>query len=319
MKYFNAAANLISYSGSVLFRQPFVIGMPVAAGIELTNYCNLRCPECLTGSGQMTRKKGYMDNRLFEKIIRELKPFMFNLNLYFQGESMMHDGFFEFVKMAAGINTTVSTNGHFLDKDNAGKLASSELSKLIVSLDGMNEHSYSQYRKQGDFIKVTDGIENVSDAIKKYKSGLTLEIQFLVNRFNEKEIPEALRFARKVDAKLRLKSMQVMAPGKAEEWMPASKKFRRYLLNNGIVKIKNNLPDRCFRLWTSPVITWDGKVVPCCFDKDADRVMGDLNESTFRDIWHSDRYNEFRKMILEDRGGIEICRNCTSGLRGVRY
>jgi radical SAM protein with 4Fe4S-binding SPASM domain len=230
---------------------------------------------------------------------------------------MMHPGFFEIVEMTGGINSVLSTNGHFLNGDNASGLAGSPLSRLIVSLDGMNEQSYSRYRKQGDLRKVKDGIENVAEAIKKHNSGLKLEIQFLVNRFNEKEIPEAREFAGKINATLRLKSMQISDPEKAEEWMPGNEKFRRYLNKSGIFRIKSNLSNRCFRLWTSPVITWDGKVVPCCFDKDADHIMGDLTESTFRNIWHSDRYREFRRKLLDDRRGIEICVNCTSGLYGV--
>ena len=79
--------------------------------------------------------------------------------------------------------------------------------------------------------------------------------------------------------------------------------------------LKSSYPDRCARLWLSPVITWDGKVLPCCFDKDASYVMGDLNEDNFREIWTGTKYVIFRKSVLSGRAMIDICRNCTSGLR----
>ena len=82
--------------------------------------------------------------------------------------------------------------------------------------------------------------------------------------------------------------------------------------------IRSSLPDRCARLWFNPVITWDGKVLPCCFDKDADHIMGDLNQESFRDIWNGAKYRLFRRILLSDRSSIEICRNCTSGLKGVK-
>jgi radical SAM protein with 4Fe4S-binding SPASM domain len=69
----------------------------------------------------------------------------------------------------------------------------------------------------------------------------------------------------------------------------------------------------------NPVVTWDGKIVPCCFDKNADHIIGDLNTQSFRDIWHGEKANKFRQALLDDRGSIEICRNCTTGLSGVKY
>jgi radical SAM protein with 4Fe4S-binding SPASM domain len=68
------------------------------------------------------------------------------------------------------------------------------------------------------------------------------------------------------------------------------------------------------RLFFNPIITWDGKIIPCCFDKDAEFVMGDLNNESFKSIWNGQRYNEFRKKILTGRNKIDICRNCTSGM-----
>jgi len=90
-------------------------------------------------------------------------------------------------------------------------------------------------------------------------------------------------------------------------------------MRGGVYTIKNTLPNRCARLWFNPVITWDGKIIPCCFDKNADHIMGDLNERSFRDIWESSEYSNFRQNILSARNVIEICRNCTSGLRSIRY
>jgi radical SAM protein with 4Fe4S-binding SPASM domain len=72
-------------------------------------------------------------------------------------------------------------------------------------------------------------------------------------------------------------------------------------------------------MWFNPVITWDGKVIPCCFDKDADHIMGDINENSFREIWTGPRYRLFRKSIMTDRKMIDICCNCTSGISGKIY
>jgi len=308
-----------SFLKSNITRSPSVHGMPLAIGVELTNYCNLRCPECSSGSGQMTRERGFMDPRLYEKLMNELSPYLFYVNLYFQGEPMLHPQFFSF--LTAGNNTfsIVSTNGHFLSVENAEKIAQSGLHKLIISLDGMDQESYSSYRKEGSLKKVIEGIRNVSEAKEKYGSSLKLEIQFLVNRINENQIPLVRQFASNMKASLSLKSMQVINNRNFETWLPEDKKYRRYFSVNGEYKTRNPLPDRCARLWFNPVITWDGKVIPCCFDKDAGHVLGDLNHDTFRDIWNGPKYRSFRKSILSARHMTEICRNCTSGLRGVAY
>lgn len=68
-------------------------------------------------------------------------------------------------------------------------------------------------------------------------------------------------------------------------------------------------------MWQSCVITWDGKVVPCCFDKDAHYVLGDLKKESFKDIWYGEAYDKFRTTLLKSRREIEICKNCTEGTR----
>jgi len=313
----NAIAVGYSYMVSSLTGRPVTKGMPLAIGAELTNHCNLRCPECSSGSGMMTRPKGFMSTALFDKLISELEPYLYNINLYFQGEPMLHAGFFHLLERCANLNTVVSTNGHFLSEDNAEKLAISGLKQLVISLDGMDQQTYSSYRVNGDFEEVTRGIRNVSEAVKRNSSPMKIILQFLVNLNNEHQIAEARKFAGEVNAILKLKSMQIINKDDFVKWLPSEKRFSRYDNKCNSYTLKNSYPDRCARLWFNPVITWDGKVLPCCFDKNADHVMGDLNEDTFRGIWTGPKYRIFRKSVLSGRRMNDICRNCTSGLRSV--
>jgi radical SAM protein with 4Fe4S-binding SPASM domain len=63
------------------------------------------------------------------------------------------------------------------------------------------------------------------------------------------------------------------------------------------------------------VVTWDGAVVPCCFDKDAKHQLGDLKTQVFKELWNSDKYQSFRQSILKSRQEIDICKNCSEGTR----
>jgi radical SAM protein with 4Fe4S-binding SPASM domain len=315
----NAISAGYSYLVSSLTGKPVANGMPVAISAELTNNCNLKCPECSTGSGVMTRPKGFMSSSLFDKLISELEPYLYNINLYFQGEPMLHPGLFQFLARCTGLNTVISTNGHFISEENAEKLSVSGLREIIISLDGMDQQTYSAYRVNGDFEKVISGIKNVSEAVKKNSSPMKIIIQFLVNRNNEHQTREARKFAHDVNATLKLKSMQIINKDDFLKWLPSDTRFRRYKDECNVYTIKNSYPDRCARLWFSPVLTWDGKVLPCCFDKNADHIMGDLNEDTFREIWTGPKYRIFRKSVLSGRNMNAICLNCTSGLKGVIY
>jgi radical SAM protein with 4Fe4S-binding SPASM domain len=319
IKPLNTLVTGYSYLFSSLSGRAFNPGMPASISVELTNHCNLNCPECLSGSGQMKRGKGFMNIDLYDKVLKELSPYLYNINLYFQGEPMMHPQFFLFLEKDLNTYTIVSTNGHFLSEENSEKLAKSRLKKLIVSLDGIDQTIYSEYRRNGKASTVIRGIMNMSETIKRFHTSLKLEIQFLVNRYNEAQIPLVRHFAEDMNASLSLKSMQILRKEKIDYWQPSEEKFRRYKNENGEYVIKSSLPNRCMRLWFNPVITWEGKVVPCCFDKNADWVMGDINQDSFRDIWYGEKYKIFRNNILKGRHIIGICNNCTSGIKGVRY
>ena len=63
------------------------------------------------------------------------------------------------------------------------------------------------------------------------------------------------------------------------------------------------------------MITWDGQVVPCCFDKDAQHAMGSVAEQSFAQVWQSEAYQNFRAAVLRSRSEIEMCQNCSEGVK----
>jgi len=113
-----------------------------------------------------------------------------------------------------------------------------------------------------------------------------------------------------------LKTAQIYDYKNGSDLIPSQEIYSRYKKNNdGSYSIKNELLNHCWKMWHSCVITWDGKVVPCCFDKDAHYVLGDLTKNSFEEIWQGDKYNEFRASLLRSRNEIEMCKNCTEGTK----
>jgi len=168
----------ISYFLSVLSHKPVVFGYPAVATVEPTNLCNLRCIECPAGTGSMTRSKGNLDISLFRSFIDDLSPCLSYLMLYFQGEPLLHPQLTELIQYASHkkVYTSVSTNGHHLNRENVMRIIESGLNRIIISLDGTDQESYQQYRSGGDFKKVLHGIVNLVQIKKEIKSRIPIII-----------------------------------------------------------------------------------------------------------------------------------------------
>ncbi len=291
-------------------------GMPWSISVEPTTSCNLSCPECPSGLKKFSRPTGTMSFENFKTIIDKQYKYLIWLILYFQGEPYLNPHFFEFVRYAKKKNifTTTSTNGHYLSKTLARKTAESGLDQLIISLDGMDAETYKKYRIGGNFDKVMDGIRNLVEAKKNAKVNHPyLIIQFLVFTSNEHQIEEVKRLKKELGVdKVELKTAQFYEFEKGKEMMTSLSPFSSYeKTESGQYKIKNRLKNRCLRMWQSSVITWDGDLVPCCFDKNAKHQFGNLISTDFKTIKTNEEYKAFRQQILKDRSQIEICRNCS--------
>jgi radical SAM protein with 4Fe4S-binding SPASM domain len=315
----NAAKLFSSYYISKTIKRPIQWGMPLSMEIEPTTSCNLRCPQCPSGLREFTRDTGMLDLDLYKKIIDEIHPELVWLILYFQGEPFLNKSFLEFVKYAASKNlyTATSSNAHYFTDEMAKATVESGLDRLIISIDGTNQETYSKYRKGGQLNKVIEGTEN----LLKWKKELGVQTphiiwQFIAFKHNEHQIPEIKKLAKEIGVdELGIKTAQIYDYQTSNEFIPENEDLSRYSKTETGYQIKNKLLNQCWRMWRGSVITWDGLVVPCCFDKDATHRFGNISKQSFKSVWSGEQYNNFRKAILKSRKEIDICTNCTEGTK----
>jgi radical SAM protein with 4Fe4S-binding SPASM domain len=321
MRMWNGTKVLSSYYISKWTKKPVQWGFPVSISFEPTTSCNLRCPECPSGLRAFTRPTGMLQKDFFSDTIDQLSKELLYLIFYFQGEPYLNPDFLEMVKFASqkGIYTATSTNAHYLNDKNAKRTVESGLDRLIISIDGTTQDVYEQYRVGGKLEKVLEGARNIMKWKKELKSKTPFVFfQFLVVKPNEHQIEDIKKLAKETGVdEVRFKTAQVYDYEKdPNQLIPKNEKYSRYKKNkNGVTEVKNSLQNHCWRLWHATVITWDGLVVPCCFDKDAQHQLGDLKGKPFKEIWHNDKYVNFRRSILQSRKNIDICANCSEGTK----
>ena len=280
---------------------------PFVDQIELTNHCPMRCRFCPRGTeGAMTRPRGFMDLDLFRRLLAQLHPNQASyrpLELHHLGESLLHPQVVEFVRAAreAGLRTEMSVNPALLTPALGQGLLEAGLSRLVVSLDGMDEETLRDLRgPAARFSKAVNHLETLLDKVAQMKTPPRIVIQMLdlqrnqhqhdafLERWNRRGLPTVTAYIKDLDG---------VDP---DLGAPSSRP----------------LVHLCTYPWKSVVVLWDGRVVPCCRDADAQAVLGDLSQKSLAEIWRgrevaSLRHHHRRSTIPEDH----LCHDC-AWLRG---
>jgi len=316
-RFINALKIFLSYHISKRLKKNYHSGYPIAISIEPTTSCNLRCPECPSGLRSFSRPIGMLAPELNKSIIDQLRKELTYITYYFQGEPYLNKDFLSMVGYASkrNIYTATSSNGHYLDDDNCKVTIESGLKRLIISIDGTNQSSYEKYRIGGNFNKVIEGTKNIVHWKKKLKSKTPFIVwQFIVFGHNEHEVDDVQKLSKEIGVDhLSIKTAQIYNFESGSDLLPKNPKYSRYIKKGLSYKIKNGLLSHCWRIWHTCVITLDGKIVPCCFDKDGTYQLGGLNNHSFKSIWKGVEYSRFRRLILKSRRNIDICQNCSEG------
>jgi radical SAM protein with 4Fe4S-binding SPASM domain len=290
--------------------------LPFFISVEVSNTCNLHCPECPVGTNKYKDKIAkQFDYEMYKDLINEIKTTLIHVILYFQGEPFLNKQLPDFIKYAHDLEifTSTSTNGQLINRAIAREIVSAGLDKIIVSIDGTTQETYEKYRVGGSLDKAIKSIEYINFWKSELKSFTPLvEIQFLVLKTNEHQMNDMRRLAKTLHVnQLKFKSAQIYDFENGNDLIPETKKYSRYRkLITGKFEIKGKRTNHCKRLWSGAVVNASGEVLPCCYDKGSEFSFGNINEHSFSEAWHNKKASGFRASILQNRKQHEICRNC---------
>ena len=268
---------------------------PMQVGIELTNNCNLRCVMC--PHPRMTRQKGFMSEYLFKKIIDEIKGKSEFLYLYGMGESLLHPKFFEMAEYAVknGLTTSLSTNLTLLNEERSRKLLESGIDFIVLALDGINKNTYEMIRVGGQFERNLANVKRFLRLKYELKAKCFVDIQFiLINDNKDEAIHMSEIFTKEEQSVINMYRIKPVynSPSITTE------------------KIIHKHP--CYFLWSTMTIIWDGCVVMCCMDYDAEVLLGDINDMSVKEIWNNQKIASLRRLHKKlDYEKMPICNKCS--------
>ena len=265
---------------------------PVKLTVEATSACNLRCPACFTGVGEVGRPRGGMSLECFRRLLDELGPYLFEIEFYNWGEPLLYKPIFTMIEetTARGIGSTVSTNFSFpWDRERADRLVGAGLTVLGVSIDGARQETYEQYRAGGKLEQVLANCRLMADAKARARSPIRLVWEYHVFAHNVGDVDAARALA----SDLGMEFIPTKGWTVGEEWDPESP-YRFFWYPSP--------PTRCRFLWQQAVVNNDGGVAPCCgtFYREDDMGSvaagpGDAAPPRFAEVWNGERFRAARR------------------------
>lgn len=294
----------------------------------VSNMCQLKCPLCPVGAQIIKHDRLLMPMDTF-KIILDKMPFLRTLDLYRSGEPFLNPELLTMIHLAnqRNIKVTVSTHFSFAKSDHFfDDLVASGLDKLVVSLDGASQKSYSRYRIGGNYDLVLANIKKLIEAKIRARSKNPIIIwQFLVNKYNEHEIATARKIAENLNISLELRPISLAdnepdvkhepfsIEDRKKEWLPENDDYISDCYKGEYCYPLSDKP--CAQLFTRVIVLADGKILPCCEAREKASAFGDLLTQSFEDIWFGRKYHDARLRALNIKNTPDeqsVCFRCNN-------
>lgn len=168
--------------------------------IDIVGPCNLRCAMCPQGvleHRSAERRRGFMSVELFERTIVFLQEQGFlgeYVNLYNWGDPLLHTRLSEILDVchARHIKPVISTNLSFPLRT-VREVSQHDLELLIVSISGFSESTYRRNHVRGNFHRVRQNLEALTDDRGGIREVL---VKYLTFRYNGHELAAAREFSR---------------------------------------------------------------------------------------------------------------------------
>jgi len=270
--------------------------------IEPTNACPYNCIMCPRGK-HMKRPVGYIDIELFRKVMDEVAGYpdevkKKEIELFHFGESLLHPDIAEMnaYTVAQGLNPVLSVNAIEMDLEMTEKLILGKAYKIIVSLDGFDAESFHQIRgRKIDYELAIENILACGELIKTHQSDTKLVVRMIAMAANAHKIPEFVEFWK--DKGIEAEIREFFPWGEQEmEGLGDYNKYPPFMI--------------CPFAWQYVVVQWNGDVVACCRDYNAENVMGNVKDASLVEIWNGKDYKDFRKNMIIGDYQNKICGPC---------
>ncbi len=292
--------------------------------LELTNRCPFRCVMC-PRTHHMTRTLGLMDFELFQTVVDQLvtrdarsKKRDHSVWLHHFGESLVHPELGRFLDYAKrrGLGTRISINPLMLSKKVIGVLLDGEPMELLISLDGSDDESFERIR--GVAAAYEKSRENLlrflsAKIARKAKTRITLSvIAFPLN-----ERTEASQREEWADQWARTPGIDEFLWKPFTTWNGDSQVIPG-LAPKGSGDVAGDLRARdpglkvsCDWPWKKMSVTWNGDVVPCCYDYNGLYVLGNVKRESLAEIWNGERMQALRSEFISNAVSNPLCASCS--------
>ena len=304
LKYFfnqgNVIAHFIDRFKWYYYPKYFIASsFPTHLEIEASSACQMRCPMCKTTDmvDAGAANFGNMDYGLYKKIINDcVHNSLYSIKLSWRGEPLLNPDIVKMVSYAKnnGIkDVAFLTNGERLNHELTRDLVNAGLDWISISFDGM-EDIYNKIRKPAKFEETVEKIKY----IRQYRESV-----------------------KRKKPLIRIQSIHSAIMGRENDflnlWMNIADRVNFIADQKRSINQKDYRHDPCYICpspWQRMCIAWDGKVVQCYGDYMMGNVLGDINESSIKDIWNGSRFRELRDLMSKGKRLVtKPCKTCSDG------
>ena len=293
--------------------------VPLFVSVEPASVCQLQCPACPVGmrnadKSVLRNAERFMSLEVWHRVLAEIRDTAFVVQFYFQGEPLLNKDLPTMIREAheAGLYTIVSTNAQALTQALAEAIAHAGLDKIIVSMDGLTEESYNAYRVGGSLEKTKAALQYLRQAKSKFQISnfkFQIELQCLRLKSNEHEWQAFKQQYKALGAdRLVFKTAQLYDYAEGHPLMTSDPRYSRYIQGADGLYHRRRLGKGCFRVWSGIVVTTNGEVLPCCYDKAHEYAYGNIMNTSLKELFTSEKANAFRRAAC--RQTPLICQEC---------
>ncbi len=271
--------------------------------IELTNICGLKCTFC----PPKTKPNKTLSLKEFEHILKEVNPYTKDIALHVVGDPLVVSNLSQYLNLAKEykLNVHITTTGYFLKESFYSTLVHPAIKQINFSLNSFNKNDLS--------ISLEEYLYKIVEFAKyknEHRRGIFVNFRLwnLDKGNSEDEFNNSVFNTLRKDFEFNLSTCNYKDPFRLANKVLIH--FDEYF-EWPSMKSTNNTDGFCHGLSSQLAILAEGKVVPCCLDMDGNINLGNIYETSLKDILNSKKSLDITQGFKDFKAVEELCKKCT--------